>query len=90
MAAKQTFRTPGLAAAPLALIAAAGLPTMMVVGAFMSASSSGTDTPVAVPGIPVGYPADRHPGARLAGKFAYMFFRRFFAGGRGNKVGAIA
>jgi hypothetical protein len=28
--------------------------------------------------------------ARLAGKFAYMFFRRFFAGGRGNKVGAIA
>jgi hypothetical protein len=54
MSAEATLRPSGLAAVPLALIAAAGLPTLMVVGAFMSASS-GIGAPVAVPDIPADY-----------------------------------
>jgi hypothetical protein len=51
--AEATLRAPGLAAVPLALLAAAGLPTLMVMGAFMSARL-GAD-PVVVPDIPPDY-----------------------------------
>jgi hypothetical protein len=54
MPAQATLRAPGLVAVPLALLAAAGVPTLMAVGAFMGAPP-GTRGPVAVPDIPAEY-----------------------------------
>jgi hypothetical protein len=54
MSAEATLRGPGLAAVPLALLAAAGVPTLIVVGAFIGAPS-GTGALVAVSDIPGDY-----------------------------------